>query len=145
MFDFLSCRCVLDTTSCDKKSLKILKGWSESVNRRTDNAIAKRKGTINNDLQNITLKTKDVRVIRTPLKTGGERRCSVRITSSCCTSGTGSVNLVTNQVISHGILIGTTRSEIPFQLREIYSIYGCCWNVVTYKWKFTNSFDKVRK
>ena len=28
-----------------KKSLKITKGYSESVNRRTDNTMAKRKGT----------------------------------------------------------------------------------------------------
>ena len=41
-----------------KKSLKIPKGYSESVNRRrTDNAMAKRKRT-NNDLQNIHIKLK---------------------------------------------------------------------------------------
>jgi hypothetical protein len=42
-----------------KKSLKIPKGYSESVNRRrTDNAIAKRKKykRTNNDLQNIHIK-----------------------------------------------------------------------------------------
>jgi hypothetical protein len=54
----------LRNSSCDKKSLKIQKGWSESVNRRrTDKVMSKRKGT-NNDLQNITLKTKDDRVMR---------------------------------------------------------------------------------
>ena len=47
-----------------EKSLKIPKGLSESVNqRRTDNTMAKKKDT-NNDLQNITHKTKD-RVTRT--------------------------------------------------------------------------------
>jgi len=50
--------------------LKLPKGLSASVNqRRTDNTTAKRKkdkGT-NNDLQNITQKTKD-RVMQTPLK-----------------------------------------------------------------------------
>ena len=59
-----------------KKSLKISKGYSESVNRRTDNTMTERKtdkGT-NNDLQNIRRKTKD-RVARTPLKTWGELRC----------------------------------------------------------------------
>ena len=40
-----------------KKSLKIPKNLSESVNRRTDNTMAKRKGT-NNDLQNIHIKLK---------------------------------------------------------------------------------------
>jgi hypothetical protein len=46
-----------------------------------------------------TYKTKD-RVTRTPLKTGGELRCSRRVSSSCSTSGTRRVNLVTNPVIS---------------------------------------------
>ena len=42
----------------------------------------------NNDLQNITHKTKD-RVPRSPLKTGSELRCSGRV------SATRRVNLVT--------------------------------------------------
>jgi hypothetical protein len=46
-----------------------------------------------------TYKTKD-RVTRTPLKTGGELRCSGRVSSSCSTSGTRRINLVTNLVIS---------------------------------------------
>jgi hypothetical protein len=41
--------------------------------------MAKRKRT-NNDLQNITHKTKD-QVARTPLKTGAELRCSERVSS----------------------------------------------------------------
>ena len=44
-------------------------------------------------------KTKD-RVTRTPLKTVGELRCSGRVSSSCSTSDTRCVNLVTNPVIS---------------------------------------------
>jgi hypothetical protein len=48
-----------------------------------------------------TYKTKD-RVTQTPLKTGGGGlRCSGRVSSSCSTSDTRRVNLVTNQVISH--------------------------------------------
>jgi hypothetical protein len=47
-----------------------------------------------------THKTTD-RVTRTPLSTGGELRCSGRISSSCSTSDTRCVNLVTNPVISH--------------------------------------------
>ena len=46
-----------------------------------------------------TYKIKD-RVTRTPLKTGGELMCSGRVGSSCSTSGTRRVNLVTNPVIS---------------------------------------------
>ena len=41
----------------DEKSLKILNGLSEAVNRRTDNTTTKKR--TNNDLQNITQKTKD--------------------------------------------------------------------------------------
>ena len=46
-----------------------------------------------------TYKTKD-RVTRTPLKSGGELRCSGRVSSSCSTSGTHHVNLIKNPVIS---------------------------------------------
>jgi hypothetical protein len=44
--------------------------------------------------------TKD-RVTRTPSKYGGELRFFGRVSSSCSTSGTRCVNLVTNPVISH--------------------------------------------
>jgi hypothetical protein len=47
-----------------------------------------------------TYKTID-RVTRTPLKTGGELRCSGRVCRSCSTSYIRRVNLVTNPVISH--------------------------------------------
>ncbi len=47
-----------------------------------------------------THKTTD-RVTRTPLKTGGELGCSGRVSSSCSTSDTRRVNLVTNPVIGH--------------------------------------------
>ena len=65
-----------------KKSLKIPKGQSESVNRRrSDNTMAKKK--VQKDKQRSTKhthKTKDW-VIRTPLKTSRELRCSGRIRS----------------------------------------------------------------
>jgi hypothetical protein len=47
-----------------------------------------------------TYKTK-IRVTRTPLKTGDDLKCSGRVGSSCSTSDTRRVNLVTNPVISH--------------------------------------------
>ena len=47
-----------------------------------------------------THKTKD-RVTRTTPKTGGELRYSGRISSSCSTSGTRRLNLVTDLVINH--------------------------------------------
>jgi hypothetical protein len=64
--------------------------YSESVNQWP-------KGKKNN-LQNITQKIKD-RVARTTLKTRGELRCSGMVNSSCSTSGTCHVTLVTNPVI----------------------------------------------
>ena len=54
----------------------------------------------NHRLTKHTHKTTD-RVTRTPLKSGGELRCSGKLSSSCSTSGTCSVNLVTYPVISH--------------------------------------------
>ena len=47
-----------------------------------------------------THKTKD-QVTRTPLKTEGELMSSGRVGSSCSTSGTRRVNLVTHPLISH--------------------------------------------
>jgi hypothetical protein len=47
-----------------------------------------------------THKTKD-RVTRTPLKIVGELKLSGRVSSSCSTSDTRRVNIVTNPVISH--------------------------------------------
>ena len=62
--------------------------------------MAKRKSTKGQQRSTkYTYKTKD-RVTRTPLKTGGERMCSVKVSSSCSTSGTRRVNLVTHPVIS---------------------------------------------
>jgi hypothetical protein len=46
-----------------------------------------------------TNKTKD-RITQTPLKTGGELRCSGRVSNSCSTSSTIHVNLVTNPLTS---------------------------------------------
>ena len=45
-----------------------------------------------------THKTKD-RMTRTPLKTGVELKCSGRVSSSCSTSGTSRVTLVTNPAV----------------------------------------------
>jgi hypothetical protein len=105
------------------KSLMILKGQPESVSRwRTDNTMAKRKGT-NNELQYITYKTKDHREIRTPLKPGSESRCSGRVVSSCCTSCTRRVNLVTHPVISHKW--GKDREVF----RQVERIRGHLWHI----------------
>jgi len=67
---------------------------------RQHNGQMKNEKRRNNDLQNNTQKTKD-RVTRTPLKTGGELRCSGREGSSCSTRGSRHVTLVTNPARSH--------------------------------------------
>jgi hypothetical protein len=66
-----------------------------------------------------THKTKD-RVTRTPLKTGGDLRCSGRVSSSCSTSDIRRVNLVTNPVIS----------DDRGKDREVFTASG------TYPWSF---------
>ena len=66
-----------------------------------------------------THKTTD-RVTRTPLKTGGELRFSERVSSSCSTSDSRRVNLVTNPMISH-----ERRKD-----REVLTTSG------TYPWSF---------
>jgi hypothetical protein len=48
-----------------------------------------------------TLHIEQDRATRTPLKTGGELRCSGRVSSSCSRCGTRRVSLVPNPVISH--------------------------------------------
>jgi hypothetical protein len=58
--------------------------------------------------------------MRTPLKTGGELKCSGRVSSSCSTSDTRRVNIVTNSVISH------ERGKD----REVFTTSG------TYPWSF---------
>jgi hypothetical protein len=52
---------------------------------RQHNGKKKKFNRTNNDLQNITQKTDDW-VTKTPLKTGGELRCSGRVGSSCSSS-----------------------------------------------------------
>jgi hypothetical protein len=59
-------------------------GIRKSGNDRQHNDQKKRDKWTNNDLQNITPKTKD-RVTRTLLKTEGELKCSGRVSNSCST------------------------------------------------------------
>ena len=40
-------------------------------------------------------------------------------------------------------MIRTINSGISYQLRDIYSICRCCWNVATYKWKVHNGKTEV--
>ena len=85
-----------------KKSLKIPKGGNQNPYIEEEQTTQWPKEKAQKDKQRSTkhtYKTKE-RVTGTPLKTGGERRCSGRVGSSCSTSGTRRVNLVTNPVIS---------------------------------------------
>jgi hypothetical protein len=80
---------------CRKKSLKNPYIEEEHTIQWTKDKVRKDKQRSTKH----TYKTKD-RVTRTPSKTGDELRCSGRVSSSCSTSGTRRVNLVTNPVIS---------------------------------------------
>jgi hypothetical protein len=78
-----------------KKSLKIPKGYPNPyIEYEQTTQLPKEKKDKQRSTKHMH-KTKD-RVTRTPLKTG----CSGRISSSCSTSGTRRINLVTNPVIS---------------------------------------------
>ena len=92
---------VLSIIIC-KKSLKLPKGGNQNphIEEEQTKQWPKEKGQ--QDKQRSTkhtLKAKD-RVTRTPLKTGDELRCSERVSSSCSTTGSRRINLVTNPVIS---------------------------------------------
>ena len=69
-----------------------------SKRNRQHNGQKKKYKRTNNDLQNKHIKLK---IPWSPLQTGGELRCLGRVGSSCSTSDTRCVNLVTNLVISH--------------------------------------------
>jgi hypothetical protein len=82
--------------------------------------------------------TTKVRVTRTSLETGGELSCSGRVSSSCSTSGTCRVNLVTNPVTSREWgkdreIITTSGTYQYFQKQSItYSIPACSLNLSPY-------------
>ena len=84
------------------KSLKIQRG-NQNPYIEEEQTTQWPKEKVQKDKQRSTKhihKTKD-RVTRTPLKTGDELRCSEKVSSSCSTSDTRRVNLVTTPVISH--------------------------------------------
>ena len=69
----------------------------------------------------------------------GVVRKSFKVMTSTWPIGTlGSVVSLLAATIFLGIMIETTSSGMSNQLRDIYSICGYCWNVVTYKWKVHN-------
>jgi hypothetical protein len=80
-----------------KKSLKIPKEGNQNLYIEEEQTTQWPKEKVQKDKQRSTKhthKTKD-RATRTPLKTGGELRCSGRVSSSCSISGTRRVNLIT--------------------------------------------------
>jgi hypothetical protein len=84
------------------KSLKIPKGGNQNpyIEEEQTTQWPKEKGQ--KDKQRSTKHTHRIkdRVTRSPLKTGGELRCSGGVSSSSSNSVTRRVNLVTNPVIS---------------------------------------------
>ena len=103
-----------------KKSLKIT-NWviriRKSKKGKQHNGQRKRTKGQTNDLQINSQKTID-RVTRTPLKTRGERMCSWRIRSSCSTSDTRRVAVVTNPMRSYALF---------HWLRTLNSSLILCW------------------
>ena len=86
-----------------KKSFKIPKGGNHNPYIEKEQTTQWPKEKVQKGKQRSTKythKTKD-RVKRTPLKPRSELECSGTISSSCSTSGTRRVNLVTNPVICH--------------------------------------------
>jgi hypothetical protein len=85
-----------------------------------------------------TYKTKD-RVTRTTLKAGGELMSSGRVSSSCSTSDTRRVNLVTNPVISHergkDREVLTTSGTYPWSL--VTQIFHNGHHICKYEIKYT--------
>ena len=81
----------------DTKRVIRIRIWKKNIQH---NGQTKKDKRTNNDIQNVHKKTKD-RVTPTLLKSGGELRCSGRVSISCSISDTRRVNLVTNPVIRH--------------------------------------------
>jgi len=76
-----------------------------------------------------TYKTKDW-VARTPLKTGGELRCSGRVSSSCSTSDTRRVNLVIYFVMIFIPMVKLTTDVVRYTLKRIWLFLSCTFFVV---------------
>ena len=90
-----------------------------------------------------THKTKD-RVTTMQLKTGGELRCSVRVSSSCSTCGTRRFNLVTCPLISNewgkDREVFTTSETYPWSfVTQIF--YNGQPKVVCWFWKNRHTFN----
>jgi len=76
----------------------VIKICNSKKDRHHNDQTKKDKRT-NNNLQNITHKSKD-RITRTPLKTGGEHRCAGKVNSTCSTSGTHVSNIILTSLFS---------------------------------------------
>ena len=84
----------------EQEKFEDIKGVIRSRKSKNDRQYNGQKKKGNNNLQSTTQKTKN-QATQTPLKTGGELRCSRRVSSSCSTCGTCRVTLATNPVINH--------------------------------------------
>jgi hypothetical protein len=91
------------------------------------------------------------RLTRTPLKTGGEPRCSGRVSSSCSSRGTRHVNLVTNLMISlewgKDREVFNTRNiclQITY-LKHVNVIWSGFWLPSNSAFQFTHILDIIVK
>ena len=122
-----------------KKGLKIPK--SDSVHLKTDNTMAKRKRT-NNDQQNITHKTKD-RVTRTPLKTK-DRVTRTPLKTSFVFHHSSSLKTCTLIAVLHcTITEDFIYSQITFCQREI--LYTLLFQFLSKSCMFFHCFSTLRQ
>jgi hypothetical protein len=89
-------------------------------------------------INNFTQKTKDDGATRTPLKPGGEHRCSGRVSSSCSTCG---ARRVTNPMMTSWMRIWPD-CHYPFLVKQLYinvinlirevviDILDCLWFII---------------
>ena len=91
------------TFSQHKKSLKIPKGGNHNPPIEDGQSTQWPKEKVQKNKQQSTKHTHKTkgRVTQTLLRAAGELRCSGRVNSSCFTTGTRGVNLITNPVLSH--------------------------------------------
>ena len=117
--------CMPDIGPCKKfEDTKWVIIISKSKTRK-HNGQKKQDKRTNNDLQNITHKTKD-RVTRIPTKTWGELRCPGKENSPCSTKGIRRVTLIisikTKRLLHNIFHIGPGISpRLPYQTRQMVS------------------------
>jgi len=106
---------------------------------RTDNTMAKRTTMIYKTLH----RKLQIWATWTQLKTGGELRCSRRVSSSCSTWGTRHVTLVTNLVISTWMRKGSDLWQAEYIHDHLWHRYSVAVNQVMVALDYINKIIKL--